>query len=199
MTMFLRNTVLAMALATASTTAGYALPTATAGTVTAGTLSLALDGSFTSSLKDQGITVTYLANETAKKAKPVFPVEGGFIDTTNGTSEVQSGGGIQFTAGKSSVTLQRLALESNTTSNAHLTALVLVNGVAMGRKSVLTITGGSAFAFPLKFGQISSGDLTFKVNPAFISEISDYFQVSPNTYKGLIGELSLDLIIAPQE
>jgi hypothetical protein len=193
------RTVLAVVLTTATHQALYALPASTLATVSAGSLKLTLDGSFTAALKDQGIKVTYLASEQPANKKPMFQVEGGLIDLKNGTSEVQTMGGLEFTEGKNIVSLQRLALESTGTSAAHITALVVLNGVSAGRKAVLSITGGSAFSFPLKVGQISSGDLTFKVNPAFVSEISDYFQVTPNTYKGLIGEMSLNLIIAPQE
>lgn len=165
--------------------------------VSEGTFHLKFAAAFQAKLAGSNIQTTYLKDESGSKTAEVFQVEGGVVDRGNGSSEVQSVGGVVFTQGNTTVQLQRLALESTDSARATVTALVILNGVYVGRHPVFTVTSGSAFNFPVQNGQVSSGQLAFKVTKQFADEINDYFPGAP-PITGEVGTVALDLNLTPQ-
>ncbi len=197
----MKSVLRTLALALTCTLMGATLHAATPrpAVVAAGTLTFSLDSSFSSQLKDQGISISYIGNEKPSKTMPEFQVQGGVVDLQNATGEIQSNGGVRFSIGGFSVLLQRMALVNSLVGGPQITALVTVDGVSVGRLAVATLTGASAFPFPLHMGQISSGPITFRVNKDFAAQLSRYFMLPPEVYANMLGQVDLDLLLAPQE
>ena len=196
--MILKNVLRTSTLALTSVLAVSSFASAQTAQVNEGSLTLAFNQSFKQQLSSSNIQTTYIADEVSGSASEQFAVEGGVIDKSNGSSEIQSNGGITFSQNGTTVTLQRLAVESTDSSAAKITALVLVNGVYAGRHPVFTITSGAAYHFPIQNGQISSGELAFKVTKEFAAEIDDYFPGTP-PIAGMVGTIQLNLNISKQQ
>jgi hypothetical protein len=194
----LRGASIALLSLTAATATLYAADTT--GNVSSGTFNLTLNSDFLQTLSKDKIKTTYIMDEAPSSGTgEAFNVEGGIVDLDTGSSEVQSVGGIQFESKTNGtiVQLQRLALESTDTSNAKITALVILNGTYVGRRNVFTVTAGKTYKLPLKYGDVSSGDISFKVTKQFAEEIGDYFPGGP-TITGDIGTIALDLVLSPK-
>ena len=169
--------------------------------VTSGSLTLTLNTAVFHKLAEYGVTTTYIQNTSTSTSSATFSVDGGLVDLTDGSSEVQSTGGVEFASPSKSmdVRIERLALESMGSDTSVVTALIVVNGTFQGRQPVFTITEGHPGKFPKTYGTISSGPINFEINPDFFSEINDYFDFAGSSdFGGQIGQVSTVVSVSPQ-
>jgi hypothetical protein len=104
--------------------------------VASGSTTITLNSSFTKYLKTFGIKTSKLAPAKLKGATATFTVTGGSLDPTTGLGEVTLGGGLKFTAGKSSAPVKSLVLNTSTKS---------LTGKVAGKKVKIASVAGWSF------------------------------------------------------
>jgi hypothetical protein len=136
-----------------------------------------------------GTTVLTLSNDvstaldtaevTLKKAQPArinpgrgtltFVASGGAIDLNNGKTEIVNSGGISFTKGESKVTILDPIVDLSDTTivtpEAKITAIIVANGVSLGRMHVFNIEGTVFSSVPVtvpKNRRITASNLSLK-------------------------------------
>jgi hypothetical protein len=114
-----RGTLLPAGLLAAALFAMLALaPFASAASdpIASGTTTIALNGGFVKALQKGGVKLLKLSPATVKGKTVTLPVSGGSVDPLSGQGTVTHSGGIKFKAGKKSVALK--SLELNTTAGS---------------------------------------------------------------------------------
>lgn len=84
--------------------------------VAGGTTTVTLNGGFANALKKNGVKLLQISPATLKGKTVTLPVSGGSVDPVSGQGSVTHSGGIRFKAGKKSVALTSLELNTTTAS-----------------------------------------------------------------------------------
>jgi hypothetical protein len=84
--------------------------------VASGTTTVTLNGGFSKALKKGGVKLLGLSPATVKGKTVTLPVSGGSVDPVSGQGTVTHSGAIKFKAGKKSVSLTSLELNTTTAS-----------------------------------------------------------------------------------
>ncbi len=103
--------------------------------VASGSTTMTLNSGFTKYLKTFGIKTSKISPAKLKGSKATFTVTGGSLDPTTGKGEVTLGGGLKFTAGKSSAPIKALVLNTSKKS--------LTGKVAGKKVKIATLAGWS--------------------------------------------------------
>lgn len=207
--MNLRKSLIAMILS-AGLLASSATLTAQQNTtafITRGTMAVTFNGNFTTQLSGRGVATGYFDDEresshdndrdSSPQPVPVFYVEGGVVNRTTGSSEVQTEGGFHFSSAGTIVDMQRLAFESDGTEAARVTAYLVVNGQFIGRRTVFNVTSGSGFAAPIKNGRVQSSPIYFEMDTKFQTDLAALLHTTID-FHGVLGSLVLNVQIASQ-
>lgn len=103
--------------------------------VASGSTTMTLNSGFTKYLKTFDIKTSKISPAKLKGSKATFTVTGGSLDPTTGKGEVTLGGGLKFTAGKSSAPIKALVLNTSKKS--------LTGKVAGKKVKIATLAGWS--------------------------------------------------------
>lgn len=154
------NTRLILLISTSLICAGVALPS----TITGGTTTVALNGSFLSLVTGAGITPAAVAPATLSGTTATFSITGG--DTSTGM--IDHSGGLSFTDGTKSATIENFVIDLNS---------LLVTGEV--------IANGGTPSMDVKLFNIGLND-TLTLNYALGSDLTAVFGV-PNFSGYLVG------------
>jgi hypothetical protein len=105
--------------------------------VSSGSTTITLNGGFTKYLGTFGIKVQKIKPATLKGSKATFKVTGGKIDPTTGAGELTHSGGLKITAGKKSVSIKALVVD---------TSKKTLSGKVGGKKATIAKLAGISVA-----------------------------------------------------
>ena len=119
-------------------------------TVTGGHLELTIDPTYAAYLADNGITVTYSKMYLEENG---FKIVKGDLDKKTGAGEVSCFGKLTYTSGATKVELMGLRIDTTKPSEPTIEAMVVINGVFVGRQAVFGGISGLPYSLPLKAGK----------------------------------------------
>ena len=172
---FVRSIVLCLLVLAGSSTVLRAQAGDQSGLVADGRLDVGFESDFTASLRRLGITQELYYYRWTKK--PVgFPAAAGSLDLLTGQGEIQTVGGFHYKEGSMSLQTDLLAIESTSTGIV-VTAMIMENGVYLGRYPIYRGVVGVPFQLPLALGAVDSGSFHFALDPEFWSMFTKFFQI----------------------
>ncbi|WP_233842605.1 hypothetical protein [Dyella sp. 2HG41-7] len=175
--------------------AAVAAPVSAAHIVTtfAGNTTVALSSTLLSALQTLHVSASPEFPASLSGSTARFPIPNGQIDLANAHGEIDHGGGLNLTAGKTTVTLSEFVIDT-IGAQPVLTGLVLANGNLVGRVPLFNIalTEGPQVQFGGYVGRLSIHGANLTLTAQAAAALNHAFNVSAFAAGIPIGTASVD-------